>query len=111
MERHELADLVAKRAATGRPYLEFVRSDSMSVGLYVLPAGSVDGQLTPAQDEVYVVVAGTARFTACSAKGSVIALAARTCGDSLSCWESLQRADFSPFKNQGDCIQYANTGK
>ncbi|MEP7158944.1 MAG: hypothetical protein ABI797_05920 [Chloroflexota bacterium] len=26
-------------------------------------------------------------------------------------WESLQRADSSSFKNQGDCIQYANTGK
>ena len=26
-------------------------------------------------------------------------------------WESLYRADGSPFKNQGDCIQYANTGK
>jgi len=26
-------------------------------------------------------------------------------------WMNLQRADFSTFKNQGDCIQYANTGK
>jgi hypothetical protein len=26
-------------------------------------------------------------------------------------WQNLERADFSPFKNQGDCIQYANTGK
>jgi hypothetical protein len=26
-------------------------------------------------------------------------------------WESLSRADGSPFKNQGDCIQYVNTGK
>jgi hypothetical protein len=26
-------------------------------------------------------------------------------------WQSLERADFSTFKNQGDCIQYANTGK
>jgi hypothetical protein len=26
-------------------------------------------------------------------------------------WESLQRSDFSEFKNQGDCIQYFNTGK
>jgi hypothetical protein len=26
-------------------------------------------------------------------------------------WQSLTRADFSTFKNQGDCIQYVNTGK
>ncbi len=26
-------------------------------------------------------------------------------------WMSLDRADFTPFKNQGDCIQYVNTGK
>ena len=26
-------------------------------------------------------------------------------------WTSMQRADLSSFKNQGDCIQYVNTGK
>ena len=26
-------------------------------------------------------------------------------------WQSLTRADGSSFKNQGDCIQYVNTGK
>jgi hypothetical protein len=26
-------------------------------------------------------------------------------------WQSLSRADGTPFKNQGDCIQYVNTGK
>ncbi|MBI4890527.1 MAG: hypothetical protein HY821_07865 [Acidobacteria bacterium] len=26
-------------------------------------------------------------------------------------WKSLYRADFSAFKNQGDCVQYVNTGK
>jgi hypothetical protein len=26
-------------------------------------------------------------------------------------WQNLTRADGSPFKNQGDCIQYVNTGK
>ncbi len=26
-------------------------------------------------------------------------------------WRSLTRADGSAFKNQGDCIQYVNTGK
>jgi hypothetical protein len=26
-------------------------------------------------------------------------------------WQTLKRADGSAFKNQGDCIQYVNTGK
>ena len=26
-------------------------------------------------------------------------------------WQGLTRADGSTFKNQGDCMQYANTGK
>jgi hypothetical protein len=26
-------------------------------------------------------------------------------------WQFLTRADGTPFKNQGDCIQYVNTGK
>jgi hypothetical protein len=26
-------------------------------------------------------------------------------------WQSVKRADGSSFKNQGDCIQYVNTGK
>ena len=26
-------------------------------------------------------------------------------------WQTLTRADGSSFNNQGDCIQYANTGK
>jgi hypothetical protein len=26
-------------------------------------------------------------------------------------WQSVKRADGSAFKNQGDCIQYVNTGK
>jgi hypothetical protein len=26
-------------------------------------------------------------------------------------WQTLSRADASPFKNQGDCVQYVNTGK
>jgi hypothetical protein len=26
-------------------------------------------------------------------------------------WQSLTRSDGSTFKNQGDCVQYVNTGK
>jgi mannose-6-phosphate isomerase-like protein (cupin superfamily) len=63
VKAHGLADLIAATTA-GRPYLEFVREESMSVGLYVLPAGAVDHQKPHTEDEVYVVLAGTALFTA-----------------------------------------------
>lgn len=36
----------------------------MSVGVYVLGAGATDGQSPHHEDEVYVVLAGRARFTA-----------------------------------------------
>jgi mannose-6-phosphate isomerase-like protein (cupin superfamily) len=62
--RRTLADLLAAREAADRPYLEFVREDSMSVGLYVLPPGGVDNQTPHDEDEVYVVLRGRARFTA-----------------------------------------------
>lgn len=44
-------------------YREFLRVPSMSAGLYVLPAGTDDPQSPHGQDEVYVVLAGRARFT------------------------------------------------
>jgi mannose-6-phosphate isomerase-like protein (cupin superfamily) len=63
MEAHRLADVVARQAASGRPYLEFVRVPDLSVGLYVLPAGGVDRQQPHAEDEVYHVVDGRGRIT------------------------------------------------
>ena len=43
---------------TGEPYLEFLRRDSMSCGLYVLEPGATDPQDPHQQDEVYVVLEG-----------------------------------------------------
>jgi mannose-6-phosphate isomerase-like protein (cupin superfamily) len=56
--------LLGAQRAAGRPYLEFLRSGSLSAGLYVLPAGSVDEQGPHGEDEVYVVAAGGSLFTA-----------------------------------------------
>jgi mannose-6-phosphate isomerase-like protein (cupin superfamily) len=64
MELHPLAALVAAAAAAGERYHEFLREPSMSIGLYVLPAGAVDGQSPHTEDEAYVVLAGRSRFTA-----------------------------------------------
>lgn len=58
------ARLLELHRTAGRPYVEFIRSGSLSAGLYVLPAGGVDQQQPHTEDEVYVVVAGGSLFTA-----------------------------------------------
>jgi mannose-6-phosphate isomerase-like protein (cupin superfamily) len=64
MDLHHLADVLAEQSAGGRAYLEFLRSDSLSVGLYVLRVGDVDRQQPHREDEIYVVMSGRSRFTA-----------------------------------------------
>lgn len=64
MDVRHLADLLADQSAGGPAYLEFLRSESLSVGLYVLRAGDVDRQQPHREDEIYVVMSGRSRFTA-----------------------------------------------
>jgi mannose-6-phosphate isomerase-like protein (cupin superfamily) len=63
MDAFDLASLEDRRAATGRPYHEFLRVPALSAGLYTLEAGAVDGQSPHTEDEVYVVLTGRARIT------------------------------------------------
>lgn len=42
------------------PYVEWVRSQRLSAGVYRLPTGAVDGQTPHTEDEVYVVTRGAA---------------------------------------------------
>jgi mannose-6-phosphate isomerase-like protein (cupin superfamily) len=63
VDAHELADLVARRADSGRPYLEFISVPDLSVGLYVLAVGQPDLQQPHGEDEVYYVVSGAGRIT------------------------------------------------
>ena len=56
----ELSDLDRQRVQGGKLYLEFLRGPTLSVGLYVLPAGGVDAQQPHGEDEVYYVVTGRA---------------------------------------------------
>jgi mannose-6-phosphate isomerase-like protein (cupin superfamily) len=58
----EHAELEIRRAEAGRPYLEFLRSESFELGLYELAAGSEDVQKPHDEDEVYVVLSGRGRF-------------------------------------------------
>ncbi|GAA1266010.1 cupin domain-containing protein [Kitasatospora nipponensis] len=50
--------LAAEQDAAGRRYLEFLRTDTMSGGVYTLAAGAEDPQLPHREDELYVVLAG-----------------------------------------------------
>lgn len=45
-----------------KQYVEHVRTADLSVGVYSLPCGSVDGQLPHTEDEVYVVLSGSGRL-------------------------------------------------
>ena len=58
----ELAELEARRAESGRPYLPFLDEKAMSAGLYELAAGAIDHQRPHERDEVYYIVRGKARF-------------------------------------------------
>ena len=44
MDAFETSQLEAERAASGNLYLEFLRRDSVSLGLYTLDAGAEDPQ-------------------------------------------------------------------
>jgi mannose-6-phosphate isomerase-like protein (cupin superfamily) len=43
-------------------WIEHLRSDHLSVGTYSIAAGGADDQVPHTEDEVYVVVSGTARL-------------------------------------------------
>jgi quercetin dioxygenase-like cupin family protein len=60
----EIGDIADQRSRQGTAYLEFLRVASMSAGVYVLTAGSVDRQSPHRQDELYYVIEGKARMRA-----------------------------------------------
>jgi oxalate decarboxylase/phosphoglucose isomerase-like protein (cupin superfamily) len=62
-EAFDLDRLRADQAAAGEPYLEFLRREALSAGLYVLDVGEPDQQQPHAEDEVYVVISGRATLT------------------------------------------------
>ena len=64
MDFWEMADLIAEQRELGERYLEFFMADTgtLSLGLYVLPAGDTDPQQPHTEDEIYYVVSGAARI-------------------------------------------------
>jgi len=55
-----IPELERAREVAGRAFFEFLRKESMSAGLYYLPAGGVDTQSPHGEDEVYVILSGRA---------------------------------------------------
>jgi mannose-6-phosphate isomerase-like protein (cupin superfamily) len=62
MQAFELAQLISQQHANNKLYLEFLKVPDLSMGLYVLPAGSTDPQSPHTEDEVYYVVSGRAQI-------------------------------------------------
>jgi quercetin dioxygenase-like cupin family protein len=60
-------ELLEEQQNSGKAYLEFLRRDSMSVGVYALPAGGRDPQGPHTEDEVYVVLLGEATLSVAGA--------------------------------------------
>ena len=79
---HDLPEVSAERAQSGKLYVEFLRVPALSAGVYVLPAGGTDPQKPHKEDEVYYVVRGSAMMRVGSEEqpvkaGSVIFVAAK----------------------------------
>lgn len=64
MKSWQTTELLERVRASDGPWLEFLRVADASAGLYHLKAGADDRQQPHSEDEVYVVMAGRARFEA-----------------------------------------------
>src|SRR5690242_15955391 len=62
MRAFAVARLLTERAQTDEAYLEFLRVPSLTMGIYVLAAGTADAgeKVHPTEDEVYYVLGGRA---------------------------------------------------
>jgi mannose-6-phosphate isomerase-like protein (cupin superfamily) len=58
MQAFEVAELLREQRNSGQAWHEFLRVPSLSMGVYQLAAGAVDGQSPHNEDEVYYVVSG-----------------------------------------------------
>lgn len=63
MEAFEIAELITANEGPDHVYAEFLTAGTLSVGLAIWPAGSVDTQQPHTEDEVYYVIEGRARIT------------------------------------------------
>jgi mannose-6-phosphate isomerase-like protein (cupin superfamily) len=81
MDAFTLDALTAATRQSGQRFHEFLRVDSLSCGMYILPGGGEDDQVPHREDEIYVITSGTGMIqvgdeTQPVAPGSVIYVAA-----------------------------------
>jgi len=62
MQAFETSELFQLNRQTGDAWLEFLRVPALSMGMYVLAAGSVDSQAPHSEDEIYYVVRGNGQI-------------------------------------------------
>ncbi len=60
--RWTLEELTTKQQQEQNMYTEFLRQPDISAGLYTLAAGATDTQSPHTEDEIYVVLAGSAKI-------------------------------------------------
>jgi len=58
MKAFSIDELLRQQGVSGDEWSEFLRIPEMSLGLYVLRAGTADMQSPHAEDEIYVVLEG-----------------------------------------------------
>ena len=58
----DLEKEIERQAASGTPYLEFLRSPSLSCGIYTVKTGGNDLQGPHDEDEIYYVLKGRAQL-------------------------------------------------
>ena len=58
MDAYQIDNLIEACRRSGQRYLEFVRTPTMSAGLFRLPAGAIDDHEPHSRDELYHVVQG-----------------------------------------------------
>lgn len=71
MQTFQLSQLLETLRLSQRPWLEFLRASTLSMGIYHLKAGQPDRQQPHTEDEMYYVVTGRASFRAGSEKQEV----------------------------------------
>jgi mannose-6-phosphate isomerase-like protein (cupin superfamily) len=62
MQAFEITQLLDQHRNAGQLWMEFLRTPSLSMGLYVLPVGGADPQQPHTEDEVYYVLSGRAHI-------------------------------------------------
>ena len=73
MNAHELGEVSQQQAESGKAYLQFINEGTMSLGLFVLAAGSTDTQSPHVEDEIYYVVSGRASVVVAGERRPVVA--------------------------------------